>query len=273
MGTCVCQKNEEDVILMYDTERKPEDCSGNSIDVFQNRESINSEVMDVIITKNSPSARVCFIFNDNELPKPNTPQVRKVDLSDEIPASFRHSLTCNKISLSLFDEPKKRTPDPAYISRRFSTDSSSFGNNRDEVHRMIDENTTPRSSTCSTSVDDIFDWDTNYCRDQKICSFDGLNMKPTDRYDIGMEILKATVHNGANPDRMTTHGDRSALMFAVLANDLSFIKSLVAMGVDVNHTNQMGETALSLASEAQRDDIANYLRLHGAMDSVAKKVV
>jgi len=100
-------------------------------------------------------------------------------------------------------------------------------------------------------------------------SYDGLGKRTTDRHEIGLEVLKAKIHCGANPKSMTTHGDRTALMFAVLAGDLCFIKELVELGVDVNKKNSSGETALGLANDIQRDDMVDYLRSKGAFEAVA----
>jgi len=99
-------------------------------------------------------------------------------------------------------------------------------------------------------------------------SYDGLNKRPVKRDDIGMHILEAQIHFGADPNEMCTHGDRTCLMFAVLANDFSFTKKLVEKGVDINKTNWFGETALGLATEMQNDEIVNYLRSKGAADVV-----
>jgi len=99
-----------------------------------------------------------------------------------------------------------------------------------------------------------------------VLSYDGLNMRAENRDDIGMDILKAKIHFGANPNEMCTHGDRTCLMFAVLANDFNFTKKLVESGVDVNRTNSLGETALSLAIEMQNSKLTNYLRSKGAAD-------
>merc|ERR1719233_2298059 len=94
----------------------------------------------------------------------------------------------------------------------------------------------------------------------EFATYDGLNKKPIDRYEIGLEILKAKIHFGANPNTLTTHGDRSCLMFSVMANDLQFTKELIELGVDVNQSNAFGETALSLAMEMKKDEIVSYLR-------------
>jgi len=278
MGACAGQPRVEDVenndvILMNKPQYKPEHFS-SSIDVLHNKEeSVDSDVIDVIVKKSCPAAELqCFNSKDSEPSIPKTTQVREIDLGEEIPAQSRPSVTWNKIPLSSFQQPKKSPLYSPRTSRLFSTDSSSCPS-KDGVSRMIDENTSQISTTYSLSdVFDTFDSKTNPFKRQKKCSFDGLNMRITNRYDIGLEVLKATVHHGADPKRMSTHGDRSSLMFAVLANDMKFIKDLVEMGVDVNQTSQMGETALSLACELQRDDIANYLRLNGAIDSVAKKL-
>jgi len=95
-------------------------------------------------------------------------------------------------------------------------------------------------------------------------SFDGLNKRASDRYDIGLDILKAKIECGADPKSFTTHGDRNSLMFSVMANDFSFTKELVERGVDVNWKNHLGETALSLAKELKREEIAKYLVAQGA---------
>jgi len=100
----------------------------------------------------------------------------------------------------------------------------------------------------------------------KINSFDGLNKRASDRYDIGLEILKAKIECGADPKALTTHGNRSSLMFSVMANDFSFTKQLVERGVDINQTNHLGETALSLAKEFKREEIAKYLVAQGATE-------
>jgi len=97
-------------------------------------------------------------------------------------------------------------------------------------------------------------------------SFDGLNKKVCNRHDIGLSMLKAMISNGADAKVLKTHGDRSCLMFAVLAKDFDFIKKLVQLGVDVNESNKFGETALSFADKFQTDDIAKYLRAQGAVE-------
>jgi len=95
--------------------------------------------------------------------------------------------------------------------------------------------------------------------------YDGLNMRATNRYQIGLTNLKAMIHHGADPNTLITHGDRSCLMFAVMANDFSFAKELVDQGVEINQSNSSGESALSLAIDMERRDIAHYLRSKGAV--------
>jgi len=97
-------------------------------------------------------------------------------------------------------------------------------------------------------------------------SFDGLNKRADNRYEIGLDIIKAMIDCGKDPETVLTYG-RSALMFSVLAKDFSYVKHLVELGVDVNKKNEMGETALSLATETPgREEIAKYLRSKGAVE-------
>jgi len=107
----------------------------------------------------------------------------------------------------------------------------------------------------------------SYWRDSMdVMSYDGINKRISDRNDIGLRMLKAQIQCGADPKVWTTHGDRSCLMFAVLAEDFNFIKELIELGVDVNKTNHYGETALTLAVGIKREDIASYLRSNGAVE-------
>jgi len=79
------------------------------------------------------------------------------------------------------------------------------------------------------------------------------------REEIGMSKLKAMSACGANVKEFTTHGGRSALMFAVLSQDLHFVKRLVTDGANVMEENEHGETALGLAKSLPSQDIYNFL--------------
>lgn len=99
-----------------------------------------------------------------------------------------------------------------------------------------------------------FDWAENGC------GCDGLELKKEKtREEIGMDALKAMDSCGIDVKKLTTHGGRSALMFAVISKDLGFVKQLVADGADVLEETQNGETALSLAKSLSTDDIYNFL--------------
>jgi len=101
-------------------------------------------------------------------------------------------------------------------------------------------------------------------------SYDGLNRRSNNRADIGLEVLKAKIHFGADPNSMSTHGERTSLMFSVISGDFGLTKKLVELGVDINETNRFGETALGLAIELKRNEIANYLRSKGAANGVLR---
>jgi len=89
---------------------------------------------------------------------------------------------------------------------------------------------------------------------------DGLEVKrEKTREQIGMEALKAMVACGKDVKTLSTHGGRSALMFAVISEDLDFVKQLVASGADVREVNEKGETALSLAKSLSTSNIYNFL--------------
>jgi len=111
-----------------------------------------------------------------------------------------------------------------------------------------------------------FDSDSESFNSEDWLSYDGLNNRANNRYDIGLNILKAKVDFGADPMTLKTHGARSSLMFSVMANDYDFTKKLVERGVDVNQRNFMGETPLGLAIEMNREKIAHYLRSKGAVE-------
>jgi len=100
-----------------------------------------------------------------------------------------------------------------------------------------------------------FDWAENGF------GFDGLE-RNTDktREEIGMEALKAMEACGADVKRLSTHGGRTSLMFAVLSKDLRFVKQLVALRADVLKENDEGETALTLAKSLSTHDIYRFLQ-------------
>jgi len=127
-------------------------------------------------------------------------------------------------------------------------------------HADLDASSRNSLSTTYSSSSDSFDF-------ENLCSFDGLNKRVSNRYDIGLDVLKAKIDLGADPKNLCTHGGRTCLMFSVMANDLSFTKQLVELGVDINRTNQLNETALSLATELKREEIAKYLRAQGAKEA------
>jgi len=98
-----------------------------------------------------------------------------------------------------------------------------------------------------------FDW-------AKGCGCDGLDVKPEKtREEIGIEALKAMVACGTDVNKLSTHGGRSALMFAVISEDLDFVKTLVASGANVREETEHGETALGLAKSLSTNDIYNFL--------------
>jgi len=154
---------------------------------------------------------------------------------------------------------KRRVMDKTFSEKRESTETMSSGASRSEIEFYeTDEENSTSDSVCLLSYDDDFQ------SRPKISSFDGLNKRYLNRNEIGLDILKAQIQLGADPKKMITHGDRTCLMFAVLAEDFSFIKELVQCGVDVKQTNGVGETALRFAIELGREDIANFLRTKGA---------
>jgi len=151
---------------------------------------------------------------------------------------------------------------PTFVEEKFSSDYLSLGSlSSTESTEKPDTTCCAASESFTSSVESYTLSDSNSA---EFVSFDGLNERATCRNDIGLEILKAKIHFGADPQRMTTHGDRSCLMFAVIANDYNFTKDLVEQGVDVNKRTRIGETALGLAIELKRDKIASFLRLKGA---------
>jgi len=89
---------------------------------------------------------------------------------------------------------------------------------------------------------------------------DGLRLSQMKtREQVGMEALKAMEAVGANVKDLSTHGGRSALMFAVLSKDLNFVKRLVEDGANVLEENEQGETALTLAKSLPSQEIYDFL--------------
>jgi len=168
------------------------------------------------------------------------------------------------VSLSSTESTKGRIIFQGFASRNRdsrlkSSEKISFEESSSELRLYEDD----EESMSSDSVRFQFLNPDCQAREETI-TFDGLNKRYTNRNSIGLEILKAQIHHGADPKKLRTHGDRTCLMFAVIAEDFSFIKNLVQRGVDVKETNRQGETALRFAIELGREDIANFLRTRGA---------
>jgi len=150
---------------------------------------------------------------------------------------------------------------PKAISRSTLT-SSEFSDKSDKISSSSSARTEVSSDSGSFSRD--FSKSTIWSTSD-LC-FDVPNKGTTNRYEIGLEMLKAMINEGADPKTLVTHGERTCLMFTVLAEDFDFVKKLVKLGVNVNKTNSRGESALGFANELKRYDIANYLREHGAFE-------
>jgi ankyrin repeat protein len=56
----------------------------------------------------------------------------------------------------------------------------------------------------------------------------------------------------------------TALMNAAAFGDLEMVSALVAKGAEINAKNDDGVTALTLAEQAGKSDIVNFLKQHGA---------
>jgi hypothetical protein len=174
----------------------------------------------------------------------------RVNFKDRLQIIERENVLFNKCSIPITETPSTEQSIECFRPNIDPTSSLNF----------IDQPVTESESTESESSS----------LNSSLFSYDGLNTRANNRYDIGLEILKAEISLGADPKDLCTHGDRSCLMFAVLANDFSFVKHLVELGVNVNQTNGLGETALGFAIELQRYDMAKYLRSKGAADVVIK---
>jgi len=212
-----------------------------------------------------------------------TPSRRKIIESEELKEAFANDSSCESVEKSVcisglrdscllgdawaYDEglqkiSKKSTREPKPSVCTYSISLESVGEDSDSEYSW---------SSLASDLTDEGNSSVNNCEIEhykavEFQSFDGLNKRVFSRYDLGLEVLMAMIENGTNPEGMSTHGDRTALMFAVLAQDLDFIKKLVELGVDLNETNCHGETALRLANETGRSDIINYLRSNGAIE-------
>jgi len=178
--------------------------------------------------------------------------VNKTNSLGETALDFANELNRNNISSYLREHGASTFSSSQFIEKIEKTTSSSSGRNR------LLTDSCPSSIDFSKSTTESF-------TESSYMGSDGLNKRTTNRYEIGLQMLKAMIDSGADPKSLVTHGDRNCLMFAVLAEDFDFVKKLVKLGVNVNKTNSMGETALGFANELGRYDIASYLREHGAL--------
>jgi len=263
MGSCVSSnRNVTSLDSKDEVSNLSTEDDNSSVEVVSERhKSIDTNVLDQIV-KNSP-----FLSDPNRLSSNDSvPGISKRALMKEVNLDDRSSW--KKMNSSSFGyrytSPTKKTTSSVIRPRALSTESS-FPSKEGRL-RAVSEPTYPTAEIYSSTL--TSDEDGDSLSSGMRLSFDGLNMRPNNRYGIGLELLKAKIHHGANANRLSTHGDRTALMFAVLAKDLKFIKTLVELGVDVNQSNGQGETALGLACEGQCDDIAEYLRSQGALESM-----
>jgi len=72
-------------------------------------------------------------------------------------------------------------------------------------------------------------------------------------------VLDAMDAEGVDVSKLTTIGGRTALMFAVLTENLDNVKLLLQKKADPLETNDNGETALSLAKGLKSDAIYKFL--------------
>jgi len=202
------------------------------------------------------STSSCILSRDDEISNNINPGVLGITVANALPP--------RNFSTNEFERQQTRC--------NFNVEYSSFGQNRDRAYILRSCGTQQpmeHSNKVRLSCDSLsISWSTasNSLELDNQITFDGLNKRASDRYDIGLEILKAKIECGADPNALSTHGDRSCLMFSVMANDFSFTKQLVEQGVDVNWTNHLGETALSLAKEFKREEMAKFLLGKGATE-------
>jgi len=248
---------------------KAEDDNSSADVVSERHKSIDTNVLDQIVKK-SPFLSDPKRRSSNDL----VPRISKRALMREVNLDERSSWKkVNTSSLSHQNtSPIKKTSISSLARAGVLNTESSFPSKEARYRTTSDHTCHTGDFYTSTHTSDDDDGDSLSSGLGYKVSFDGLNMRPNNRYGIGLELLKAKIHHGANAKRLSTHGDRTALMFAVLAKDLNFTKKLVELGVDVNQSNAQGETALGLACEGQCDDIAKYLRSHGAMEPLHENV-
>jgi len=202
----------------------------------------DSDKVQAVISSISPSPKK-FVFS-----KEHPAQHTKI-LIKELPASTEARVFDNCWNTS----STSKMSEPAFVDRTSTAKAEDFSDD---------------ASISSTVETSCYCSSTNLSDFGNLVSYDGLNKRATDRCNIGIQMLKAQIHFGANPNALSTHGDRTCLMVAVMANDFRFTKKLVEMGVDVNQTNLLGETALSIAVELQYHNLSSYLRSKGAADVV-----
>jgi len=273
MGTCYSTSRVKDlenkkVVLIYE-----DDSSSSIIDERQPRRSVGTNALDIPSRKSTLKKPKRQYSNES---MHLTNMLSTTNGSDEtIPhvASWKNINSSSKIYSPYSQQnnsSSKKSQSSSIYRPRANTDGSCLS--KEILSQMTTEDLSPHSqSSITTDIDEDEFADSVSSGMVFKGSFDGLNMRSTNRYDIGLEVLKAKIHHGANAKRLSTHGERTALMFAVLAKDFSFTKKLVKMGVDVNQSNALGETALGLACESQNDEIIDYLRSHGALESVTKR--
>jgi len=193
------------------------------------------------------------------------------EASDFIPRGFieptpKQAISSNEVSKAghtreSFTKLRDVSSSSGEAQKHFKFQSVTYRNL--QVNSCDKSTRVPDDSFPNRLYSDTFTFDTGI-----VLSYDGLNKRPAKREEIQMDILKAKITLGANPNEIRTHGDRTCLMCAVLANDFGYVKKLVELGVDINKTNPLGETALSLAIETKNCKLTNYLRSKGAADVV-----
>jgi len=88
---------------------------------------------------------------------------------------------------------------------------------------------------------------------------DGLGSGKRTREEMGMLVLEAMDAEGVDVSKFTTIGGRTALMFAVITENLNNVKLLIQKKADPLERNEKGETPLSLAKGLKSEAIYKYL--------------